>query len=141
MHRVVIDTNVFISALRSRRGASYKLLFETERSKFVPNISTPLVLEYESVAKRELKNLTLTSEQVDAILDMICRTSAECTVSFRWRPYLKDPGDDFILELAVQSQSEYVITYNKGDFAGIEDFGISLLTPKEFLELIGEIGT
>jgi putative PIN family toxin of toxin-antitoxin system len=139
MHRIVIDTNVFISALRSKRGASYKLLFDTDRGLFVQNISTPLVLEYESVAKRELPNLTLTADQVDAILDMICKNSQACSVSFRWRPHLKDPGDDFILELAVQSQSEYVVTYNKADFAGVEDFGITLLTPKEFLQLLGGI--
>jgi len=139
MHRIVIDTNVFISALRSKRGASYKLFFGTDRGLFVQNISTPLVLEYESVAKRELAKLTLTMEQVDAVLDMICKNSQECSVSFRWRPYLKDPGDDFILELAVQSQSEYIVTYNKADFAGVEDFGIALLAPKEFLQLLGEI--
>lgn len=139
MHRIVIDTNVFISALRSTRGASYKLLFETDRALFVQNISTPLVLEYESVAKRELPKLTLTVEHIDAVLDMICKHSHACSVSFRWRPQLKDPGDDFILELAVQSQSEYIVTYNKADFAGVEDFGIALLTPKEFLQLLGEI--
>jgi predicted nucleic acid-binding protein len=70
---------------------------------------------------------------------MICKNAQECSVSFRWRPHLKDPGDDFILELAVQSQSEYIVTYNKADFAGLEDFGIALLTPKEFLQLLGEI--
>ena len=79
------------------------------------------------------------AEQVNAILDMICKTSTECSVSFRWRPHLKDPADDFILELAVQSQSEYIITYNKSDLAGVEEFAIDLLTPKEFLQLPGEI--
>jgi putative PIN family toxin of toxin-antitoxin system len=139
MDRIVIDTNVFISALRSKRGASYKLLFETDRSLFVQNISTPLVLEYESIAKRELPSLTVTVEHVDAILDKICKGSQECTVSFRWRPHLKDPNDDFILELAVQSQSRYIVTYNKADFAGVEEFGIDLVTPKEFLQILGEI--
>jgi putative PIN family toxin of toxin-antitoxin system len=139
MERIVIDTNVFISALRSTRGASYKLLFETNRSMFAQNISTPLILEYESVAKRELPSLTVTAQEVDAILDMICKNSEACTVSFRWRPYLKDPGDDFILELAVQSQSKYIVTYNKADFAGVEDFGIALVTPREFLQILGEI--
>ena len=89
---IVIDTNVFISALRSSRGASYKLLFETDRALFVQNISTPLILEYESVAKREVPSLAVTADHVDAILDMICKNSAACTVSFRWRPHLKDPG-------------------------------------------------
>lgn len=139
MDRIVIDTNVFISALRSKRGASYKLLFETDRSKYVQNISTPLILEYESVAKRELAKLSVTADDVDAILDMICKNAEACAVSFRWRPFLKDPDDDFVLELAVQSQSQYIVTYNKADLAGVEEFGIGLLTPKEFLQALGEI--
>jgi putative PIN family toxin of toxin-antitoxin system len=139
MERIVIDTNVLISALRSKRGASYKLLFETERHLFLQSVSTALILEYESVAKRELPKLTVTSEDVDAILNLICKNSEACTISFRWRPHLKDPGDDFILELAVQSQSKYIVTYNKTDFAGVDEFGIALVTPKEFLQIIGEI--
>jgi hypothetical protein len=67
---------------------------------FVQNISTPLVLEYESVAKRNSSDLALSLEQIDAIIDMLCKWSTECDVSYRWRPYLKDPRDDFVLELA-----------------------------------------
>ncbi|MEW6619658.1 MAG: putative toxin-antitoxin system toxin component, PIN family [bacterium] len=133
-HKVVIDTNVFVAALLSKRGASYKLLFEISRDKFEQNISTPLIFEYESVAKRETK---LTNEQIDAIIDMICNISNKCKIFFLWRPYLKDIKDDMVLELAIESQSEYIITYNKKDFKGIGKFGIQVLTPKEFLEKIG----
>ena len=70
---------------------------------------------------------------------MICNWSIKCEIYFLWRPYLKDPKDDFILELAIESQSEYIITYNKNDFKGIEKFGVKVLTPKEFLKKIGEI--
>jgi putative PIN family toxin of toxin-antitoxin system len=139
MRNIVIDTNVFISALRSNRGASYRLMFDTDRTQFVQNVSTPLVLEYEIVAKRESSKLALTSEQIDAIIDTLCQWSTECEVSYRWRPYLKDPRDDFVLELAVQSQSNCIVTYNKRDFRGAKDFGIEVFTPKEFLESIGEI--
>ncbi len=139
MHRIVVDTDVFLSALRSRRGASYKLLFDVDRSGFTQFISTALVLEYESIAKRELAGSMLSMERIDAIVDMICKVSVECSVSFRWRPYLNDPGDDFILELAVASQRERIITYNKRDFRGAENFGMAVLTPKEFLEILGEI--
>ena len=70
---------------------------------------------------------------------MICELSFKCEIFFLWRPFLKDPKDDFILELAIESKSEFIITYNKSDFKGIEKFGISALTPKEFLKLIGEL--
>jgi predicted nucleic acid-binding protein len=97
-----------------------------------------LVLEYESVAKRELAGSILSAEEIDAIVDMICKRSSECDVSFRWRPYLNDPDDDFILALAVASASEYLVTYNKSDFRGADQFGINVVTPKEFLEILGE---
>lgn len=138
-YKIVIDTNVFISALKSKRGASFKLIFETSRERFEQNISPTLIFEYESVAKRELSNIALNDSQIDSILDMICNWSIKCEIYFLWRPYLKDPKDDFILELAIESQSEYIITYNKNDFKGIEKFGVKVLTPKEFLKKIGEI--
>ena len=133
-HKVVIDTNVFVSALLSKRGASYKLLFEVSREKFEQNISVPLIFEYESASKRKS---TLANDQIDTIIDMICNISKKCKIFFLWRPYLKDIADDFVLELAIESQSEYIITYNKKDFKGIEKFGIQVSTPKEFLEKIG----
>lgn len=136
---IVIDTNVFITALRSRRGASYKLLFETIREKYELNISPALIFEYESIAKRELHNLKISKEQIGSILDMICAISNKCEIFFLWRPQLKDPKDDHILELAIESQSKYIITYNKRDFKGVDKFGIEVLTPKEFLEIIGEL--
>ena len=137
--KIVIDTNVFISALKSKRGASFKLLFDTPREKFEPNISPSLIFEYESVAKRDSSNIVLSDSEIDSILDMICQWSIKCEIYFLWRPYLKDPKDDFILELAVESQSDFIITYNKNDFKGIEKFGIKVLNPKEFLKKIGEI--
>lgn len=133
---VVIDTNVFVTALRSRRGASYKLLFEINRDKFIQNISTSLIFEYESAAKRETK---LPKKQIDAILDTICQISRKIKIFFLWRPFLRDPKDDFILELAIESESEYIITYNKKHFKNVEKFGIKLLDSKEFLEKIGEL--
>jgi len=136
-HRIVIDTNVFLSALKSKRGASYKLLFETSREKYEQCISPALIFEYESVAKRE--NLKINFEQIDDVIDMICLRSKKCEIYFLWRPFLKDPKDDFILELAIESKSDFIITYNIKDFEGVTQFGINVITPKEFLEIIGEI--
>jgi len=138
-YSVVIDTHVFVAALHSKRGASFKLLFETSREKFRQNISTPLIFEYESAAKRKSQDISLSEEQIDSILDMICSLSNRCKIFYLWRPILKDPKDDMVLELGIESQSEYIITYNKKDFKGIEQFGIQALTPKEFLMKIGEL--
>ncbi len=83
--------------------------------------------------------LPLESADIDDILDYICAVANKREVFFLWRPYLSDPKDDFILELAVEAQCDFVITYNKRDFKGIEKFGIEAATPKEFLQIIGEL--
>ncbi len=138
-YKIVIDTNVFISALKSKRGASFKLLFDTSKEKFEQTISPGLIFEYESVAKRKSSGIKLSETDIDVIIDMICDWSIKCEIFYLWRPYLKDPKDDFILELAVESQSDFIITYNKSDFKGVEKFGVTVLTPKEFLEKTGAI--
>lgn len=135
-----MDTNVLIAALRSQRGASYKLLSMIDSGKFELNVSVPLLFEYEDVAKRDAKMAGGLSEtEINNILDYICAVANRRKIFFLWRPYLKDPKDDHVLELAVESQSDYIITYNKKDFVDIAAFGIEALTAKEFLQLIGEI--
>ena len=136
--RIVIDTNVFITSLRSKNGASYRLLYKADRSKFIQCISTPLIFEYESVAKRQSKEFNLDDKDIDAILNKLCQISEKCKIFFLWRPFLKDAKDDFILELAVESQSDFIVTYNTRHFKGIEKFGIQAITPKAFLECIEE---
>jgi predicted nucleic acid-binding protein len=59
---------------------------------------------------------------------------------FLWRPYLKDPEDDMVLELAVTANCDFIVTYNIKDFKGAEEFGVEVITPQEFLERIGELG-
>jgi putative PIN family toxin of toxin-antitoxin system len=134
---IVIDTNVFVAALRSRQGASYRLLTLIDSGLFAANISVPLILEYEEVAKRMVGRIGLTAEDIDDILDYICRVAKRRTVFYLWRPLLRDPQDDMILELAVVGNCSYIITYNQRDFQGAERFGIRVATPKAFLQGIG----
>lgn len=138
-YRIVVDTNVFITALRSRRGASHRLLLLIDSERFALNVSVPLILEYEAVAKRSLDELSLPEEVIDDILDYICAVSNHTKVFYLWRPFLRDPKDDMVLELAVAANCDFIITYNKKDFEGVEQFGVDLLTPKEFLQEIGEL--
>ena len=137
--RIVIDTNVFVSALRSRRGASFKLLSMLGGNAFDISVSVPLALEYEALARRQARALGLDARTIDDILDYVCRVAHRRKIFFLWRPFLKDPNDDLVLELAVESESEFIITYNRRDFAGTETFGIKVLTPREFLQKLGEI--
>jgi len=137
VYQVVIDTNVIIAALKSRKGSSFKLLSLIDSSQFKINLSVPLLLEYEDVSKRETMELPLNNEDIDNILDYMCKIANKREIFYLWRPFLKDPKDDFVLELAVESQSDFIITYNLKDFKGIEKFGLKAITPKEFLKLIG----
>lgn len=137
--QIVIDTNILISALRSQRGASFRLLALVGKSSlFEINVSVPLILEYEDVAKRHLAEIELTEEDVDNIIDYLCSVGNRRQIYFLWRPLLKDPKDDMVLELAVEAQCKYIISFNGRDFAGIEQFDLQVLTPQEFLQIIGE---
>jgi len=137
--RVVIDTNVLVAALRSRKGASHRLLLLIGQGKFVPCISVALVLEYETVAKRLVGEIPLTETDVDDVLDYVCAEADACRVFYLWRPVLKDPQDDMVLELAVAAACDYIVTFNLRDFRGAERFGVRALTPQEFLREIGEL--
>lgn len=134
---VVIDTNVLVSALRSKQGASYKLLISLPCGSYQPNISVPLFVEYESVAKREGLVNGLTEAEINAILDYVLNKSSIRKIFYLWRPVLKDPKDDLVLEVAVESESEFIVTFNKKDFKGTETFGVKVVTPQEFMSEIG----
>ncbi|MBW2688339.1 MAG: putative toxin-antitoxin system toxin component, PIN family [Deltaproteobacteria bacterium] len=136
---IVIDTCVFISALRSRNGASFKLLSLIDESKFEFNLSVSLVLEYEAVAKRMSRSIGLTHQDIDDVIDYLCAVGKHRQVHFLWRPNLKDPGDDFVLELAVESECKYIVTHNVRDFSGSEKFKVKAITPQSFLRVIGAI--
>jgi putative PIN family toxin of toxin-antitoxin system len=137
--QIVIDTNVFVSALRSNRGASFKLLSLIGRSaEFEINLSVPLVLEYEDVANRQLHITGLLAQDVSDIIDYLCSAGNRRQIFFLWRPFLKDPKDDMVLELAVEAQCQYIVSFNRRDFAGVEQFGLQTVTPQEFLRRIGE---
>lgn len=136
---IVIDTNVIISSLISKKGASYKLVSLIGSGKFEINISVPLILEYESISLERLNLLYLEEQDIIDFIDYICTIGKKCQIYYLWRLFLRDPKDDMILELALNSRSDFIVTYNKKDFKGVDIFGIDVLTPKEFLENIGEI--
>lgn len=137
--QIVIDTNVIYAALRSNRGASYRLLMLLESGKFEINLSVPIVIEYEDVLKRKQGALTFSESRIDQFLDYLCVVGNWHEVFFLWRPILNDPKDDMILELAVRAGCQYIVTYNKQDFQDVDKFGIQLATAKEFLQIIKEL--
>jgi putative PIN family toxin of toxin-antitoxin system len=137
--QVVIDTNVVVAALRSKRGASYRLLRLIDGGKFEINVSVPLVLEYEASAKEILREISLTPHDIDDIIDYICSVANRRGVHYLWRPFSRDPKDDMLVELAMAAGGGTIVTFNKRDFRGVERLGVQALTPGEFLREIGEI--
>jgi predicted nucleic acid-binding protein len=107
---------------------------------FEINLSVPLVLEYEEVLKRQARSLGLTHSDIDDILDYFCLVGNRREIFFLWRPFLIDPRDDLVLEVAVASSSGYIVTFNTRDFRGTEKFGVMVVSPREFLRAIGEAG-
>jgi putative PIN family toxin of toxin-antitoxin system len=137
--QIVIDTNVVVAGLRSRRGSAFQLLTLIGTGQFDIHLSVPLVLEYTDVLLRELPNLYLSREEVDDLIDFYCSVGTPHEIFFLWRPFLRDPKDDMVLELAVKAGCQSIITYNTRDFAGVEQFGIILLEPSGFLRLMGKL--
>lgn len=137
--RIVLDTNVILAALRSQKGASFKLLSLVGTKKFEIHASVALVLEYEDVLQRYRAEVGLSQDDVSIFIDSLCSMAQHHKIYFLWRPSLPDASDELILELAVSAKCEYIVTHNIKDFKGTEKFGIKAVTPKEFLQMIGEV--
>ena len=134
--RVVFDTSVLVAAARSNRGASHALLARLPAAGFQTAISVAMFAEYHAVLLRPENLLHRTASQVEGFLDFLISTSHLQEVFFRWRPALPDADDDLILELAVAAGCRYIVTHNLRDFRGTEQWGITALTPGDFLKLI-----
>jgi len=138
-HEVVLDTNVLIAALRSRRGASFELMRLVGDERWRLHLSTALLLEYEEVARREARQFWIHPERIEDVLNFLAASGQEHAISFRWRPLLNDPDDDFIWELAVAANAGYIVTHNVRNFVGVERFGIEAVTPAQMLMKLREM--
>ena len=127
---IILDTNVLVAALKSSRGASFRLLSLFERDLFTVHVSTPLVTEYEAVLKRGIT--ALSAEEIDDVIDYLCAKAVRNKIFYLWRPALKDPDDDFVLELAVKANAT-IVTWNVDDFKQAARFGIAVMTPRDFI--------
>ena len=132
---VVLDTNVLVAAIRSRGGASFRVLEQLGTGVFDVAVSVPLVLEYEDAMLR--RRGALSAQEVGDMIDYICSVARRQLIFYLWRPLLRDPKDDMVAEVAVAAGAEAVVTHNRRDFTGLRSFGIRVDTPQEFLKVIG----
>ena len=137
--RLVLDTNVLVAALRSPTGASRRLLQLLAQGEFEAIASVAMMLEYEAVLKRpkHLAVFKLSLEEIDTFLDGLAHLITPITPFFLWRPMLKDPADEHVLEAAVNGQADIIVTFNLKDFRAVfRRFDVDVLTPSDTLARI-----
>jgi predicted nucleic acid-binding protein len=131
---VVLDTNVLVAAIRSRRAASFAVLEHVGTGLFDIALSVPVVVEYEDVLLRDAG--ALSPGDVRAIIDYLCSVAVRQSIFFLWRPLLRDPKDDMVAELAFASRASSIVTHNARDFRGVEALGVQVISPAELLRRI-----
>jgi len=134
--RIVLDTNVLVAALRSDAGASRQLLERALDQRYVLLLSVPLMIEYEDVLMRpeHLNVSNLSAKEVGVILDALAAVGEAVRLSFLWRPMLKDPADDMVLETAINGRAELLVTFNRKHFARASRlFEMTIASPGEAL--------
>lgn len=134
--RVVLDTNVLVAAIRSRRGASFRVLSLVGTGAFTTIVSVPLVLEYEEALLRHRSATGLSQRDIRGLLDYVCRVGEPQDIFYLWRPLLRDPKDDLVLEAAVAGGCSFIVTHNRRDFLEASSFGLKVIAPAEFLKEI-----
>lgn len=135
--RIVLDTSVLVSAVHSRHGASFAIVSSIPSPDFQICLSIGLYTEWQEVLTRP-ENLPPGQASGDALcfLRYLASQSHVQEIHFLWRPFLRDPDDDLVLELAFAANSRYIVTHNVKDFQGSEQLGIIALSPREFLKLL-----
>ena len=135
--KIVIDTSVWISALITKRSAARDLLRLALSDKVYPQMSEALFYEYESVMKRKKiqTSTPLTIKEQERLFYAYLSSCRWNEIYYMWRPNLKDGNDDFLVELAVASGAEYIVTYNVKDFNNAElAFTHKIVTPEQLIE-------
>lgn len=139
LNRIVIDTSVVVSGLRTRSGAGNAVLRLAASRRVVLLATPPLFLEYEDVLKRPEHRLVhgLGSNAIDEFLAELAAVVEPVEVHFQWRPQTRDPKDEMVLEAAINGRADAIITYNIEDFAEAgERFEIRVMRPSEFLKKV-----
>jgi putative PIN family toxin of toxin-antitoxin system len=137
--KVVLDTDVVVAAMRSPRGASAALLLEALAGRLTPLLGVALAVEYEGTCMRAEHRLAagLSERDVGVFLDAVVTLAEPVESHFLWRPSLRDPADEMVLEAAVGGHAEAIVTFNVRDFAiAPRRFGIEVLRPAEALRRV-----
>lgn len=137
--RLVLDTNVVVAGMRSPGGASAALLIAARHSKITMLANVALALEYEATCLRAEHAMAagLKSAQVAIFIDAVIAMLEPVESHFLWRPQLRDPADELVLEAAVNGRAAAIVTFNRQDFGAVPvQFGVQVLNPADVLRRI-----
>ena len=138
MDSLVIDTNVFVSALRSADGASRAVIRRCLQGQYQPCMSLALFSEYLDVMGRErlFKDSPLNSDERQELFYAFIAMCRLVEIYYLWRPNLRDEADNHLLEIAFASGAQTIVTYNRADFLGAELHfpGLHIVVPADLLK-------
>ncbi len=137
--RVVLDTDVVVAAMRSPSGASAELIRRIDEGRAVAVLSVALALEYEAICMLAEHRLPagLSAQEATLFVDGLIALAEPVLTFFRWRPQLNDPGDELVLEAAVNGRADAIVTFNEKDLRPAkQSFGIEVMRPGEALRRI-----
>ncbi len=131
--RIVLDTNILVSALRSRNGPSFALVQAVRDGHVTICCSPALFLEYEDVLMRpkQLDAFGLSATDIETVLADLASYAWPVKTHYQWRPQLRDPSDEMVLEAAVNAPGAVIVTYNLRDFLPAENFGVKVFNPEQ----------
>ena len=139
MRRVVLDTSIIVAGLRSRSGAANAVLRLVAQHRLIALATPPLFLEYEDVLKRPEQTLVhnLRAEEVDEFLAELAALIEPVETHFQWRPQVRDPNGEMVLEAAINGHADALVTFNVSDFRESgERFGIPIVRPLDLLKKV-----
>jgi putative PIN family toxin of toxin-antitoxin system len=135
--RIVLDTSVLVAASRSRNGASFQIVSMLPSPEFGIALTIAVYTEWQAVLTRpEHLPPGATPDMALGFLRYLASIAHLQDVHFLWRPFLRDPDDDMVLECAVASGSEFIVTHNVKDFRRVQELNVQAITPADFLKLL-----
>lgn len=128
--KVVIDTNILVSILKGSRGlSSIYTAFKLGRFKLV--ISTGVLEELAAVLYRP--RLQIDPTDIEELFRLIKMKAIRVKLGTQFIKACRDLKDNFILELAIESKADFIVTGDK-DLLTLKSFrGIPIVKPREFL--------
>jgi putative PIN family toxin of toxin-antitoxin system len=137
--RLVLDTDAVVAAMRSPAGASAAIVRAVRRKEATLLLSVPLAMEHEAVCRKSEHRVEaqLSDREVEIFVDAIIAMAEPVKTHFLWRPQLRDPNDEMVLEAAVNGRADAVVTFNVRDYGtAASQFGVQVLLPREAIARI-----